>query len=248
VKRRLFTILSALSLLLFVAVVVLWVRSYQTPEEVRWRVEEGGTYERWSASNRDGWLTLRTVRLTPAAFAIAHYDVEPPFSGIEGGIEYSGRWVNDGVHLRPQIVDFRDKGDRLTVAREFLAFFPLRPSGTRERKDWRAWGIAVYQGSGLAGPVWEPLLMFGASKTEECVQRSSRSIRIAYWLLAGLTAVLPSLWVSRVVPSAVRRRWRASSGRCPSCGYDLRATPGRCPECGTVALGHGDPQPADEVK
>ena len=32
-----------------------------------------------------------------------------------------------------------------------------------------------------------------------------------------------------------RRRRRASTGRCPRCGYDLRATPDRCPECGRAA-------------
>jgi hypothetical protein len=38
VKRRLFSILSTLSLLLFVAVVVvLWVGSYYRSDEVRWK-------------------------------------------------------------------------------------------------------------------------------------------------------------------------------------------------------------------
>jgi hypothetical protein len=49
----------------------------------------------------------------------------------------------------------------------------------------------------------------------------------------ALTAVLPAVWAGRLLRRRRQRRWN-SSGRCPSCGYDVRATPGRCPECGTL--------------
>ena len=52
-----------------------------------------------------------------------------------------------------------------------------------------------------------------------------------HWLLVLLAAALPA----RRAWALSRSRRRASDGRCPGCGYDLRATPGRCPECGTPA-------------
>ena len=54
---------------------------------------------------------------------------------------------------------------------------------------------------------------------------SSKLFVIPCWFLTLLTAVPPLLWL-------YRRRRRYPTGRCRSCGYDLRATPDRCPECG----------------
>ena len=50
------------------------------------------------------------------------------------------------------------------------------------------------------------------------------------WMVALVTATLPSWWICRSY--YIRRRKRR--GFCSSCGYDLRASPNRCPECGYV--------------
>ena len=62
------------------------------------------------------------------------------------------------------------------------------------------------------------------------------------WLFAScflfLTAILPLLWLV-FLPRAMRKRRRLKRGLCPKCGYDLRATPDRCPECGTPIAATG---------
>jgi len=58
------------------------------------------------------------------------------------------------------------------------------------------------------------------------------NVSVPYSLLAVLFAAAPSVWLIRR-PSR-RRAHRAGAGLCVRCGYDLRATPDQCPECGTV--------------
>jgi hypothetical protein len=58
VKRRLFTILSALSLLLFVAVVGLWVRSYILTDRVQWQGHRHRVTDIEVESGR-GWIGMR---------------------------------------------------------------------------------------------------------------------------------------------------------------------------------------------
>jgi hypothetical protein len=57
------------------------------------------------------------------------------------------------------------------------------------------------------------------------------SVSVPAWfaaLASGAAAVLA------LRPWRLRGLRRATPGRCPACGYDLRATPDRCPECGTT--------------
>jgi hypothetical protein len=57
---------------------------------------------------------------------------------------------------------------------------------------------------------------------------------IPHWAVAAFFGVPAALMLIRIVRD-VRRTRRIASGRCASCGYDLRATPARCPECGKAA-------------
>ncbi|MEA2736410.1 MAG: hypothetical protein QOE14_2861 [Humisphaera sp.] len=54
---------------------------------------------------------------------------------------------------------------------------------------------------------------------------------VPHWFVVLVFAASPAAWLI----GYVRSRHRRNSGRCSSCGYDLRATPDRCPECGTVS-------------
>jgi hypothetical protein len=53
------------------------------------------------------------------------------------------------------------------------------------------------------------------------------------WAIAFVFAVLPGCWLAPRIRRRCIRRSRARTGRCLTCGYDLRASAGRCPECGT---------------
>ena len=100
-KRRLFTILSALSLLLFVAVVVLWMRSHQ------WTVGYDGNWGLWVCSRGSVHLVYGTAASAvlaegPFVLRVQPYEFDDmPWRGWEKadqhyavlGFTY-GRWID----------------------------------------------------------------------------------------------------------------------------------------------------------
>lgn len=220
-RHRLFTLCSALSLLLCAAVCGLWVRSHYRIDQVRrnvGQIEPGGTaywQSVFHAVSYGGVLRVSVGRV--AARRPSDEDMPAQSRRRRGNWAYriailQGSWEHDygwrWVARRPLPID---EESTLPALSEHLGFF----SGyvRRNGPDGRQLGLAV-----------------GAPHSA----------------VAAALALLPSLWLR----AAWRRRRQVARGLCLRCGYDLRATPERCPECGTPAKRRverrepGNPAPA----
>jgi hypothetical protein len=215
--RRLFMVLSMLSLLLCLAVGVMWVRSYWVGDVTVYEAPDRQALE-WSR------YTLRFDR--GAIYAERHrclFDTEPAFAGYAPSIlngqrsRLRHRTTTPEPYGRSRAFP-RAPMTNLNILLADLGFGvdsdddPPRPVLLRRDSRWVAVGSYTQHRRG----VWLP-----------------------YWLLAGLTAIAPAWWGKRWL-ARWRRRRRFPLGHCPACGYDLRASPGRCPECGTTAPSAGE--------
>jgi hypothetical protein len=194
-KRRLFNLLAAVSLVLCVATAVLWVRSHLVCDHLVFLPQAGGTLV--SRSLRGELIGQRHhAPLNPQQAAMVRTYFSRPAAGL------------------------------VWAARHTL------PGEPGVRFDWEFMGFAAFSTAGgtpvpnapshaVQSPSGQLVMAQWSAQTE---------VSIPHWSLGVLFAVLPSVALCRL---RMRRRRRAS-GRCESCGYDLRATPDRCPECGEV--------------
>ena len=98
--------------------------------------------------------------------------------------------------------------------------------------DWQTLAPLNIPATTSGGTTWDTIGL-GLRRSVQAgpqLRRPSFTLVLPYWLLGGLSALLPAARAR----AALRRRRRSRPGLCPVCGYDLRATPGRCPECGAV--------------
>jgi hypothetical protein len=182
VKRRLFTILSSLSLLLFVAVVVLWVRSYWIVDVVQ------------NTKTDDQSRYIASVRLTTRRGTVV-IEVSRPDTPVTVSVPPGRSFSYYGA-----------------VADRFI--FPFRENQIRSFSGV-SWGQYRFGVGTLSGPGFS--------------MGTANVLILPLHFFVAVTSVAPLIWFVMWWKHRV-----PVTGRCPSCGYDLRATSDRCPECGRV--------------
>ena len=226
VRRRLFAFCSALSLLLFVAVCVLWVRTGWATDHLdlshrsgrQWVLRSGWgrfqvTYERFYYERTDDRPLLDADHRARRGYYWRAYDDMARTYPVHGG------WL--GVRY-----GYEPPGPRP----------PPTPEDFRRHRDaWTALEARIKALRAIERPDPQMSIQIKLDATRLSNSRPRQhdrcwEVQVPFWLAAAATAVLPTAWLGRWW---VRRRRCDRAGLCHRCGYDLRATPDRCPECGT---------------
>jgi hypothetical protein len=208
VIRRLLNLLTMLSLLLCVATVGLWVRSYEpktsgvTLLAGQWDVEHwrGQLWVIRHAPNRDPSFVRTTVHL-----------------GLDG--------PHPAALIKALVMD---PGAPWDVKRRLPTKLLSRPYVVVNFPD----GVGLDNACGFAAATGGlPATVRGLERYGNVLQ----AVAVPHWFVVALTAVAPVAWLRKKL-TLRRAAFRSRTGLCCVCGYDLRANAsGHCPECGAVA-------------
>jgi hypothetical protein len=173
--------------------------------------------------------TLPSVRVITGVVALSAFAVLMLY-----GAFYDAKW---GWHNDHHAILFASKYARVSIGYVHM-------EGDRPIRDIRfrpgAVNIrgSVSAGFGFAnagGRMWSRSLGFfywSAQESRPGRNNSVRTVDIPHWFLVVL--ILSVFFLPPYLRHRRKRR-RARSGLCPTCGYDLRESPDQCPECGAVA-------------
>lgn len=213
-RRKLITLLTAVSLLLCIAAAGLGVRSFWMADGLVLAVRDLGDtgFENRLLFSARGSLGYRMWRI--GEYEIPSDPSAPAGTGPVSVGVFSYHYLNG-----PPSAWFR-----LPDPGAFLA--PLGGPGVvpqpgKRNVDVSALGFVVRR--------LDTLDSFTPSPYPQVVShQADRMVGVPHALIAVLAAIAPIAWLRRA-----RIQRRLAKGLCRKCGYDLRASTGRCPECGT---------------
>jgi hypothetical protein len=196
-----------LSLLLCVATVGLWVRSYEPKTSGVTLLAGQSDVEHWRGQ-------LWVIRHAP--------NRDPSFVRTTVHLRLTG--PHPDALIKAMVID---RGAPWDVKHRLPTQLLARPYVMVNFPD----GIGLDNACGFAAATG------GLPATVPGLERYGsvlRAVAAPHWFVVALTAVAPTVWLRKQM--ALRRAARRfRTGLCRLCGYDLRATPnGRCPECGAV--------------
>jgi hypothetical protein len=203
--RILLNALTVLSLLLFVATVALWVRSYRVGEQ--WIFTPRLVNGLPGSNSRSYFFSYRYLHSSRGKFEL--------YDGVHRGTSAQAR-----VGASP---GYRRSSD----------FLPAHGRQRGAPKEWKLAfaGFEYYsvpQQVVTAPPTTAPTI-----GSPQRLIAKLRYVVVPWWMSALATSILPLCWAGCLWLRSRRQRC-IRLVLCPACGYDLRATPGRCPECGTI--------------
>src|SRR5579862_5934926 len=210
--RWMFNAAVAISLVLCVATVVLWVRSYWRVDGVIYQPIIGDDARHLcQVSWGRGILTARIEAAEPSARSRLFW-----WSSVPSGNGAFGTDPDEVFHLLG-----------VSVVRR-MESVSLRSAAARPA----LWVSAASR------PATAPAV-YAASRPTKLLWVHEVYVSVPCWLAAAISACLPATWLhSRRRRLIVQGR--LERGECAHCGYDLRASPDRCPECGTMAEGKAE--------